>query len=1042
MPARHRLAARRPGGHTAAPRTAALTLGVLALAGCNGDVPTAAPRASVSAGVTEQPFDTAYIAPIEAAGDDYGYYVTGAVVARFRPTASAVQVAAAHGASLNREMLLARTFLLRVPAGRERAVAQALARNPNVEFAEPDHLLRLSGCEVGSCTSPNDPFIGQQWDLHNAGSVVDGLGMLLGSTGAADADIDWLEAFDLLGASFAGSAKIGIIDTGIRADHVDLAGRVVAARNFAPSYPDTLIQDRDGHGTHVAGIAAARGHDGIGVSGVAYGANIALINAKACERYRFSDGIIRLACPVSAAADAIVWATDQGANVLNISFGGDPRETSGSSFHQAALQYARSKDVLPFCAAGNDNYPGIAFPARFPECVAVGATSWSDTRASYSNYGAKLELTAPGGDTIPSGSPYSLILSTGNGSSTQYVRRIGTSMASPQVAGLAALLYATGGTSADDVLARLESTADDLGPRGRDDEFGFGRINAYRAITGTSPGEPPVAAAGGPYAGGEGSEIGFDGSASSDANGRPLAYTWDFGDGATASVAAPTHTYADDGEYTVTLTVTDESGLTATATTRALIANVAPTGTFATSAPGGRVAVGTPVTMSFADVADPSPEDVAAGIAEAYSCAAMGDTFTPSPTCATANVGTLSVRGLLTDKDGSATGYGPAAISIDPATTEVTVRDARGQYSDKVAISASLSANAGPGVASSPTGTMDFFVDGSLVGTELVMGTGAVTHAITLTHAASSRVLTARFTSTDANYASSALSNPATLTIGAEAATLTYLATNAAAWRVTSPGGTAPAFTLAATVAETAPDLPALASDAALPGDIKLAPVKMVLVPVGQGSSVAGTCTGSGDASGYAARTFTCSFAAGVPVNTYAVQVSVGATSAGTYYAGSTEDVLTVYDPSLGFAFGGGSFAWPGSGEHTTFGFTIKYAGGGANPQGGLLVVRHTAGGATYRLKSNALDGLALSPASASAGYASFSGKATYLEPGWAVPKGNITFTAYVQDNNEPGEGTDGVWLQIAGGVSMPGPAIGNVQALTGGNVLVSHGRE
>jgi subtilisin family serine protease len=1046
VPAPCRLVTRRhgicSGGPRAGTQTAALALGILALAACDRDAPTVAPSASPRAEVaesTDEPFDTSYIAPIEAAGDDFGYYVTGTVIARFKPGASAARVAAAHGASVKRAMFLARTVVLNVPAGRERAVAQALARNPNVEFAEPDYLMDVLPCEVGTCSAPSDPFMGYKWDLHNAGSVVNTVGTLLGGTGAADADIDWLEAFDYLGTSFAGAAKIGIIDTGIYPDHVDLAGRVIAARNFATGYPSTLVQDRDGHGTHVAGIAGARGHNGAGLSGVAYGANIALINAKACEKYLFADGSIKLSCPSSSTADAIVWATDQGANVLNMSFGGDPAATAGFSSHQAALRYARAKNVLPFCAAGNENYPGIAFPARFPECVAVGATTWSDTRASYSNYGAKLELSAPGGDETPSTIPYSLILSTGSGGATQYAARAGTSMATPQAAGLAALLYATGITNAADVLARLQSTADDLGPQGRDDEFGFGRINAYRAITQTNPNDPPVVVAGEPYAGDEGSAVDFDGSASSDPNGRPLTYAWSFGDGGTATGPTPTHTYADNGDYTVTLTVADESGLTTTTTIPAVITNVAPAGTLATSAAGGRVVVGTPVSLSFADVTDASPADVAAGISRTYSCTAAGDTFTASPTCATPAVGTLGVRGMVTDKDGSATVYGPEAIAIEPAATVVTVQDVSGQYSDKASISASLSTDAGPGVATSPTGTMEFFVDGVSVGTQHVMGTGVVTQPITLSHAASSHALTARFTSADANYTSSALSNSATLTVGAESATLTYAATNAVARRVTSPGGTAPAFSLVVSVAEAEPDAPALPAVDAWPGDINLAPVSMVLVPVGQGSSVAGTCTGGAGASGYAAKLYTCSFAAGVPVNTYAVQMSVGATPAGTYYVGGTEDVLTVYDPSLGFASGGGSFAWPGSGERTTFGFTIKYTNGSSNPQGSLLVVRHTADGTTYRLKSNALEGLALSPPAATTGYATFSGKATYLEPGWANAKGNTTFMAYVQDNDEPGAGTDGVWLQVSGGMSVASPANSNVQPLTGGNVVVPH---
>jgi hypothetical protein len=330
---------------------------------------------------------------------------------------------------------------------------------------------------------------------------------------------------------------------------------------------------------------------------------------------------------------------------------------------------------------------------------------------------------------------------------------------------------------------------------------------------------------------------------------------------------------------------------------------------------------------------------------------------------------------------------------------------------------------------------MEFYVDGVPAGTQRVLGTGAVTHEITLDQPASAHAVTARFTSADANYASSALSAPATLTVLPEAATVSYAATNPVAKRVAAPGGTADAFSLVVTVAESSPDLPAAPSGAAAPGDIALAPVKVTLVPVGPGSPVTGACVGSGGDT----KTYTCSFAAGVPVNTYAVQATVSATPAGAYYAGGAEDVLTIYDPSLGFTTGGGTVAWPGGGERTTFGFTIKYNKGGTNPQGSLVVVRHMADGSTYRVKSNALDGLALSPSTSGTGYATFSGKATYLEPGWATAQGNVGFAVYVEDNNEPGADVDRFWLQVTGGMGMPGPGPGNAQALAGGNVVVPH---
>ncbi|HLM68746.1 MAG TPA: S8 family serine peptidase, partial [Longimicrobium sp.] len=356
-------------------------------------------------------------------------------------------------------------------------VAAALSEEEGVEFAEPDYMITLIPCETGDCADPADFFMPRKWDLHNVGSVTLA-GAAPVATGKADADMDWVEAYDALGPAPTGTARIGIVDSGVRDTHQELNGRVVAARNFATGYPATLVEDRDGHGTHVAGIAAARG---VSASGVAYGEGIQIINAKACDRYRFADGSIRTSCPTSSSADAIVWATDQGANVINLSLGGNPAAVSGSAIQQAALAYARSKNVLPFCATGNDNYFQIAFPARFSECIGVGSTNWGDNRASYSNYGAGTEISAPGGDG-GAGFPLGLILSLSNSSDVTYSYKSGTSMATPQVAGLAALLFSQGVGDDEAVLARIKATADDLGAPGEDGMFGAGRINVCRAL--------------------------------------------------------------------------------------------------------------------------------------------------------------------------------------------------------------------------------------------------------------------------------------------------------------------------------------------------------------------------------------------------------------------------------------------------------------------------------------------------------------------------------------------------------------------------------
>ena len=636
-------------------RTAVPAAALIALAACS-DPPTggAPPRLDVDAADVSSPD---YIAPLDVLGDaSSGYYIAGEILVRFRHDEDESDVVARHGAGMGRKLGLARGFALKVARGQEKETAAALSQDPHVEFAEPDYLAVLTPCEVGSCERPTDPFLGYKWDLHNDGTIRNSSGTLLGTTAKVDADIDWLEMFDYLGAGFAGSATIGILDSGIMPQHVEFAGRIIAAQNFATSYPATMIQDRDSHGTHVAGIAAAPGNNGLGVPGVAYGANIKLINAKICERYLFPDGVVRTSCPNSSTTAAIVWATDQGANVLNLSIGGAPTATSGSAAMQAAFQYARSKNVLPFCAAGNDNFPNTAFPGRFDECVTVGATNWSDGRASYSNYGPDVELAAPGGDANPLNTAHSLILSaalstTNPLQTNNYSWKAGTSMATPQVTGLAAVLYAMGMTDDDAVLARLRSTTDDLGPAGRDNEFGFGRINAYRAVTLVDPNAPPVGQPGAGYTGTEGSPVAFDASASYDPNGKPIAlYTWSFGDGATGTGATPSHTYADNGVYTVTLTVADPSGLTHTSATTATIANVPP----AVAPFAGATIIRGETYSAGGSFADPGADTWTATAdygdgGGAGALALAGKTFALQHTYATA--GSFTVTVAVTDDD-------------------------------------------------------------------------------------------------------------------------------------------------------------------------------------------------------------------------------------------------------------------------------------------------------------------------------------------------------------------------------------------------------
>ncbi len=248
--------------------------------------------------------------------------------------------------------------------------------------------------------------------------------------------------------------KIAIVDSGIDLEHPDLASKIIASANF--SYSDTA-DDRRGHGTHVAGIAAAITANGDGIAGMGY--DTSLINVKVLNDN--GSGYY------SQIARGITWAVDNGADIINLSLAG----STYSGVLQEAIDYAWNKGALIVVAAGNSNSEALSYPACYERCIAVAATDETDQLYYFSNYGDWIDVAAPG-------SAYSTTLDGG------YCFRMGTSMASPHVSGLAGLLFAIAhddngnGRLNDEVRDIIESTCDDVGIGG----IGHGRINAYRAV--------------------------------------------------------------------------------------------------------------------------------------------------------------------------------------------------------------------------------------------------------------------------------------------------------------------------------------------------------------------------------------------------------------------------------------------------------------------------------------------------------------------------------------------------------------------------------
>jgi thermitase len=328
--------------------------------------------------------------------------------------------------------------VLRVPPGQDPAVVAArYARNALVQFAEVNAL-------VSPEVIPNDPYYSEGWHLPK------------------------IEAPAAWDTARANGVMITICDTGILGSHPDLVGvlradlgwnSVDGSNNWAPIM---------GHGTLVAGAAAAATNNGIGVSGVAWGASI--VPVRISNR---TDG----AAFISDAAKCVQYGADVGARVINISY-----RMAGAQSLDTAGAYARNKGAVTLVAAGNDGIdPGWPNYAGF---LAVSATTSSDGRASWSNYGSFVDVAAPG---------VSIVTTTDNG---WYAYASGTSLASPVAAGVLALIFGSNpGISAAAAEGRLLSTADDLGPAGWDPYFGAGRVNARKAVSSgsTTPTPTPTA---------------------------------------------------------------------------------------------------------------------------------------------------------------------------------------------------------------------------------------------------------------------------------------------------------------------------------------------------------------------------------------------------------------------------------------------------------------------------------------------------------------------------------------------------------------------
>ena len=457
-------------------------------------------------------------------------YANNEILVKFKPTAKNIpSIHATLGATEIPVSMNADFQRLRIPpTSTVEEMLAAYRANPDVEYAEPNYIYH-------AFLVPNDPYYSYQWHMPS---------------------INVEPAWDL---STGAGVLVGVIDTGVGYENYGVYGLApdLAGATFVAGYDfvnnDAHANDDNAHGTHVTGTIRQSTNNGLGVAGVAFNCSIMPIKVLDAGGSGY----------VSDIAEGITYAADHGCKVINMSLGGP----TGSTTLQSACTYAYNAGVTIICAAGNAGTSTPQYPAAYTECISVSSVRYDNTRPSYSCYGSTIDICAPGGDLTvdQNGDGYNdgvlqQTFEAPNYTTWSYWFYDGTSMASPHVAGVAAMVIAKAGGTLTPAQVRnyLQSTATDLGTSGWDQYYGYGKVNAYQAVLAVGGGgSAPVAAfTGTPTSGTVPLTVQFTDQSTN----SPTSWAWTFGDGGTSTAQNPSHQYTATGTYTVSLTATNSYG--------------------------------------------------------------------------------------------------------------------------------------------------------------------------------------------------------------------------------------------------------------------------------------------------------------------------------------------------------------------------------------------------------------------------------------------------------------------------------------------------